>query len=247
MITIGHLDLNIVEHCNMTCVNCSHASPVAAPWSMTLETIERDLLALKPILRCRNLNLVGGEPLLHKQLVEIMRLVKSIRIDETTCVITNGTLLPRMGAEFWSELEYLSISVYPTLPPANVNLAESKSREFAFGLGTRVFTDFHRQFRNEPNDGSHFASCHWKSDCFTVHEGHFYLCPQSAFFPKRFTGAPENIDGYPLAEVSEEGLQLFIERTVPLTACRICMANEMKSAPWQEATRKEWLETSKSI
>lgn len=246
MITLGHCDLNLVLHCNMRCVNCSHAAPVADIWSMTLEMIARDLLALKPFLKLHSLNLVGGEPLLHKEIVEVMRLLKRIRIDESTTVITNGTLLPRMSDEFWRELEYLSISVYPGLNPECLELAREKQKKHRFGLGERVFTEFHRQFRKEPNDGAHFATCHWKSDCYTVHDGAFFLCPQSAFFPKRFMGLDEKVDGLPLLDVTEEKLAAFLNRTEPLNACRMCCANEMRPAPWQEAPRKEWEQESRN-
>ncbi len=247
MIKLGHCDINCVEHCNMACVNCSHASPVASPWQMPLEMIERDLTALKPIVNFHNINLVGGETLLHKEIVEVMRLVKRIRIDVSTTVITNGTLLPRMAEEFWQELECLSISIYPTLKPECLALARSKQAQYGFGLGERVFTEFHRQFRKEPNDGSHFSTCHWKSDCYTVHEGYFFLCPQSVFFNKRFLNEAAHIDGLPIEGLTEAKLHAFIHRTEPLNACRICMANEMKPAPWREAPRREWLEVSKAI
>lgn len=247
MINLGHLDLNVVEHCNFSCVNCSHASPQAAPWFMPLDMIERDLLALKPFVNFRNLQLVGGEPLLHKELAEIMRLSKHIRIDSTLIVITNGSLLPRMPEEFFKELEYLQISVYPTLDRGIIQLAEDKAKQYGFGLGIREFTEFHRQFRKEPNDGQHFATCHWKSDCYTVHRGHFYLCPQSAFFPKNFMAAQDEIDGLQLTDLTEEKLKAFLNRAEPLHACKMCCANEMRPAPWREAKRKEWLTVSKEI
>lgn len=247
MIEIGHLDLNVVTHCNMACVNCSHTSPAAAPWSMSLETIEHDLTALKPILHAQNVNVVGGEPTLHKQLVEIMRLLKRIRLDISTVVITNATLLPRMPEEFWQELEYLSISVYPALNARCLELAHEKQKQYGFGLGERIFTEFHRQFRKEPNDGSHFHNCHWKSNCFTVHEGYFHLCPQGAFMPERFMGLGAHTDGLTLEGITEDKLQAFLNRTEPLNACRMCMANEMKPAPWMEAKRSEWLQVSKAI
>ena len=247
MIEIAHLDLNVVNHCNLSCVNCSHGSPAAVPYSMSLETIERDLTALKPFLKPHAVNLVGGEPTLHKQIVDIMRLTKRIRLDEATVVITNATLLPRMSEEFWQEVEYLSISVYPVLKPECLELAREKQEQYGFGLGERVFTEFHRQFRQEPNDGSHFQTCHWKSDCYTVHEGFFYLCPQGAFFPQRLIGIRAEGDGLALDGITEEKLRAFMGRTEPLNACRICMANEMKPAPWRESPRKDWLEASKTI
>lgn len=247
MITLGHIDWNIAESCNMACVSCSHAAPVALARFLSLEQIERDLMALKPVLRCHANQLVGGEPLLHKDIVEIMRLMKRIRLDVATVVITNATLLPRMAEDFWRELEYLSISVYPTLKPECLDLARVKQKQYGFGLGERVFTEFHRQFRKEPNDGSHFSECHWKSDCYTVHDGHFYLCPQSVFFTKRFMGLEAHSDGLTLEGITEDKLQAFLNRTEPLNACRICMANEMKPALWREAKRSEWLQVSKAI
>lgn len=247
MITLGHLDWNIAESCNLSCVSCSHASPVSPPHFLSLETIERDLLALKPVVKFSSCQLVGGEPTLHKDIVEIMRLMKRVRIDLSTVVITNATLLPRMSEDFWRELEYLSISVYPVLKAECLELAREKQKQYGFGLGERVSTEFHRQFRKEPNDGAHFTTCHWKSDCWTVHEGYYYLCPQSAFFPKRFMGMADNVDGLPLEGLTEEKFMAFINRREPLNACRICMANEMKPALWREAKRSEWLQVSKAI
>lgn len=247
MIALGHLDWNIAESCNLSCVSCSHASPVASPAFLTLPQIERDLLSLKPVVSFQSCQLVGGEPLLHKDIVEIMRLMKRIRIDVSTVVITNGTLLPRMPEEFWREVEYLSISVYPVLKADCLALAREKQKQYGFGLGARVFTEFHRQFRKEPNDGAHFHTCHWRRDCWTAHDGYFYLCPQSAFFPKRFMGLEPEIDGLPLAALTEARLLAFMNRPEPLNACRICMANEMNPAAWRESPRREWLEVSKAI
>lgn len=246
MIKLGHLDWNIAESCNLSCVSCSHAAPVATPHFLSINQIERDLLSLKPVVAFQSCQLVGGEPLLHKDIVEIMRLMKRIRIDTSTVVITNGTLLPRMTEEFWKELEYLSISVYSVLNPDCLALAKEKQKQYGFGLGERVFHEFHRQFRKEPNDGSHFHTCHWRRDCWTAHDGYFYLCPQSAFFPKRFMGAEATVDGLPLTDLTEVRLLKFMERSEPLSTCRVCMANEMKPHPWRESSRKEWLEQSKS-
>jgi hypothetical protein len=238
MIEINHLDLNITEHCTHRCVSCSHASPILPPWSMPLEMIERDLDALKPILRCRNIQLVGGEPTLHKQIVDVMRLVKAINIGNLS-VITNGSLLHRMPEEFWSELEYLQISIYPG-KDAHVDLAREKAAFFGFGLGETNFTEFHRQFKTIPDDGAKsFENCHWKSDCYTVHRGHFHLCPQSTFFPKAVMGLPDSIDGLPLEGITEEALRArFVAPTKcsPLRGKNLPGSNGNRSQPTYEKT-----------
>lgn len=245
MIEIGHIDLNVCEHCTHKCVACSHASPILAPWSMPLEMIERDLTALKPFLRVGNVQVLGGEPLLHRDIVEVLRLVKRVRIDRRSTVITNGSLLPRMTDEFWRELEYLQISVYPKLDRACVALAEAKSREYGFALGTTEFHDFYRQLKAVPDDGAaSFRDCRWRKECFTVHRGHFYLCAQSAFFPKAILHQPAETDGLPLEGLTEEKLAAFMARTEPFAACTVCRANTMLSDPWREAKRSEWIKES---
>jgi len=244
MISLGHLDLNVVENCNFRCTSCSHVSPLNSPWSMPLDMIERDLSALKPFVQFQAINVLGGEPLLHKEIVEVLRLVKRIGVHvRHMVVITNGSLLVRMPEDFWNELDYLQISIYAKLDLANVELAKRKSDQYQFGLGTTVFTHFHKQFRTIPNDGSHFMSCHWRTNCHTVHRGHFALCPQSLFFPRA-----ENEDRFgdclPLEGLTEYKLNRFLNRTEPMKTCQRCCANEMKPEPWRESSKANWLKDS---
>jgi hypothetical protein len=245
MIHIGHVDLNVVEHCNNRCVSCSHASPVLNPWSMPPEMVEHDLLRLRTVLHAGCLHLVGGEPLLHKGLTDIIKLVKRIRLADSTLVITNGKLLPRMDEDFWRELESLSISIYPDLSPDIVKLAEEKSRQFGFNLYTTVFERFYIQLKKQPDDGvESFKNCHWKTDCYTVHRGHFYLCSQSCFFPKSVMGMPDAVDGLSLDDITDQKLKDYMLRTEPFNACKVCCANEMEVRPWAETNRGQWIKES---
>ena len=247
MISLGHLDLNVVENCTMRCVSCSHASPFTntRTWQMTPEELAADLAAIKPFVRFHRLQMVGGEPLLNKRLPELMRVARASGVGQEVMVITNGQLLPRMPDEFWSTLDTLQLSIYPKLDPDIPAYAKAACAKFGKAFYSTTYTEFHQQFRATPGDGSNFTNCHWKSDCWTLHRGHFYLCPQSAFFPKNFMGLADNVDGLPLADLTEEKFLGFINRTEPLSACRICMANEMKTKPWREAkTKEEWLENS---
>lgn len=243
MIEIGHLDLNIVRHCNMRCASCSHASPFVEPWYMDLETAQRDLETLRPILHPHSVAIVGGEPTLHPKLVDFIKLVKLIRMDDRCMVITNGKLLPKMKDDFWKEVEILKVSVYATLNPEVLRLCERKVEEFKYDLVTEEFPEFFQQFADVP-DGSSFYDCPWKTDCFTVHRGYFHLCPQSTFFPKQFMGLCEHIDGLPLDGITEEKLRAFMDRKEPFNACRICRGYTTKKT-WKESkTKAEWLAES---
>lgn len=209
-----------------------------------METLARDLANLKKVVHFQRIQMVGGEPLIHRGIVEMMGISRNSGIANEVMVITNGRLLPRMTPEFWQTLDTLQLSIYPTLDPDIPEFARRKCAEFGKPFYSTVYTEFHRQFRDPPGDGSNFHHCHWKSDCWTVHDGKFYLCPQSAFFPKTFADL-EDTDGLPLAGITDEKFAAFIGRKEPLDTCRMCMANEMKPAPWREAkSREEWIEAS---
>lgn len=227
----------------MRCAACSHASPFAKAWSMPLEMVKRDLESLKPFIYPESINIVGGEPLLHPNLVDLMRIVSEIRIDTEHVVITNGKLLPKMSEEFWDALECLSISVYSTLDVSVLELAKAKEKQYGFRLIIQEFPEFFQQFDVVP-DGSSFHDCPWKTDCYTVHDGYFFLCPQSTFFPSSFMGLPAIVDGLSLEGITEEKLESFMHRNEPLNACRTCRAYGPK-IPWHESkTRAEWLNDS---
>jgi hypothetical protein len=212
---------------------------------LTPEILARDLAAIKPFAHWEVLQMVGGEPTLNKQLVELIRVAKASGVGNAVSVITNGELLPRMKDDFWQAIDWLSLSIYPTLDPEIPVYARKKCDEFGKPYYGTVFTDFYQQFRHPHNDGAHFATCHWKQTCGQIHNGHFALCPQSLFMPKTYMALEEFVDALPLAGLTEEKFNAFVDRTEPLNSCRMCMANEMKPKPWAEAkTRAEWMEAS---
>jgi len=242
MISLGHLDANIVTHCNYRCASCSHAAPVSDVWQMSPEELAADLARLSKVVHFQRIQMVGGEPTLHKNIVDMMMVSRASGIANEVMVITNGSRLKQMPELFWQELDTLQLSIYPKLDPEIPAFAAHKCQQHGKPFYSTIYTDFHQQLRATPNDGAHFATCHWKSDCYTVHRGRFLLCPQSAFFPQNFMGLPEGIDGLSLDDLTEEKFSAFLNRKEPLNACRICCANEMKSKPWAEAKgREEWV------
>jgi hypothetical protein len=57
--------------------------------------------------------------------------------------------------------------------------------------------------------------------CLTIHEGYFYLCLLTAFFPKQFMGLPETIDGIPIESATMNDCRRLPVATRHGT-CKIC-------------------------
>lgn len=209
---------------------------------MSAETMRRDLAALQPILHIRQLVFVGGEPLMHPRIVELLQVAREANICEDVLTITNGVLVKKMPEAFWAAKPTLWISRYPVLPQANVDFAEAKSKEHGFWLGIRQSDRFYKQFKATPDDGREtFRNCPWKSTCFTVHEGRFYLCPQSCFFPSQLMKLPDGLAGLPLEGITREKLQAFMDRTEPFDACRICLGMGPEMDWHQNDNMEEWI------
>ena len=241
---LGHIDCNIVTHCNKACTACSHASPISEKYYMDPVVFERDLANAKRCMSCSNLQLVGGEPTLHPQIDEMLRIAKRSKVGGCVLVISNGTRLQFMSDGFWRELEALSISIYPGFDESLLELAQAKSREHKFALFHNRYSSFYTQLKQTPDSGQDaFDHCHWKNDCYTIHEGYFYRCPQSIFFPK-FILKQEQQDGLSLDGITEDGLQQYLQRTKPMLGCTICSGGMRQSIAWKESKRADWIQES---
>src|SRR5690242_17485722 len=84
------LEYSVAYHCNLRCAGCSHMSPFIAPQLPPLESFTRDANALATAVRAREIRLLGGEPLLHPQIVEFLRAAKSSGVADWVIVSTNG-------------------------------------------------------------------------------------------------------------------------------------------------------------
>lgn len=209
---------------------------------MEPSVLKRDLDVMKNHLRTKLLFVQGGEPLLHPRVVELMGLCHESGIAKQYGVLTNGKLLKRMGDDFWEMLASrkmeLRMSCYPDLDPSIVPFAEDMAQKWGFYIRPQQIGAFKPLFRK--NDGETYYGCPWNR-CLTIHEGWFFLCPLTAFFPKQFMGIDEHIDGIPIDGITDDGLQTFLNRKTPLETCKICAGATGESIPWhQNKSNAEW-------
>jgi len=210
---------------------------------MDPDVLARDLEVMKDRLRVKLFMVQGGEPLMHPRVVDLMELIVRSGIARCCGVLTNGKLLPKMKDAFWEKLgEHkmeLRMSCYPDLSPDIVPFAQKKSEQYGFFVRPQTINAFMPLFRKVP-DGSTYYGCPWNR-CLTIHEGWFYLCPLTAFFPKQYMNLPEHIDGIPIASITDESLQAFLNRDIPLEACKICAGATGPAIPWhQNNSNAEW-------
>ena len=110
------LEINVVHHCNLSCLGCSHLSPRLPKYFLSPDRLSHDLSILSKYCRPEFISLLGGEPLLHPDLIEIINVVRSSGISDRIRVVTNGRLLHKMPDQFWKDVDEVHVSLYPSHP-----------------------------------------------------------------------------------------------------------------------------------
>lgn len=239
----SHVEIIICDHCNIACTLCNHASPAIARWFVTPESVARDLGLLARYYRAPFLKILGGEPLLHPRLGEVLQACRSSAVAPVLRLVTNGLLLHRCAPEVLGLVDVLELSRYPGQEvraeglqriPSGVRLEEAHHptfRETFAGLGTQDPGLVERVYR--ACKLAHYWGCH------SVREGYFYKCPQSAYVPGLYGCGESRVELRDHPGLPREILD-FVNSREPLPSCRHCAGSSGKYVPHQITTRARW-------
>ena len=114
-----NLDIHLVDHCNLNCMYCCHMAPFADKFFLSPEKFEEDLSSIPAFVlnKFKNIYLLGGEPLLHPQVNELVIIARKYFPNKDIVLLSNGILLPKMSEDFYNNLIknriFLSITQYP--------------------------------------------------------------------------------------------------------------------------------------
>ncbi|MEV0263510.1 radical SAM protein [Streptomyces sp. NPDC050617] len=250
-------ELNVAHHCNLGCASCSHLSPVFRRSFIDPDTAARDLHLLARSFAAKFVKVLGGEPLLHPQLVPILHQVRSSGLAPHITVCTNGILLPRMREDFYAAVDEIEISVYPDreLDEEKMARVRAYADEHDVLLNISYYSHFRYSYAEHGTDDEAlvrriFATCQiahvWR--CHTLYEGHFFKCPQSVFLPQVLEGAkPLWEDGLRITDEPDFPARLlaYLQGTEPLAACRNCMGSVGRRMPHQQRTRRDFRDLQK--
>lgn len=211
-----------------------------------------DLAALATAYHCRYVKLLGGEPLLHRRLADVVAAARRSGVADEVHICTNGRLLGRLGDAVWADVDEIEVSVYPGQVPDDADLTRAAARARAHGTRLRLlhnshFRESYSELGTDDDDlvTSIYATCKmahvWR--CHTVREHRFWVCPQSAFLPTvlgpRAGTATDSVALMPADGLRDRLSALFASAT-PLGACRFCLGSVGTLVPHTQVPRREW-------
>jgi cyclic pyranopterin phosphate synthase len=233
------LEAHVVDHCNLTCAECCSLSPLLPSRTTSPAALAHDLELAGRVLAPRVFKLVGGEPLLHPRLVELLQVARRSRIAPRLSVTTNGLLLPRMPDAFWQELDALTISRYPSpvLPDTLVAEVEAKAARFGVRLNWKqqdafVTMSLPTRRDDEAATAEVWARCWLRERCHLLQGGRFYTCTRPVHL-QTLLGPDHDLsaDGIALDGCAPDTLLTYLRREPPLAACAHCAGGDAPMEP----------------
>ena len=252
-IQVETLEIHIAEHCNLKCFHCCTNSPYNKKRLLTLREVEKACNQLAKYFQADVFKLLGGEPLLHPQLIQIIDIAKASGVSENIRIVTNGLLLHRMPDEFWDKIDQLTISNYLSAPISeeNIEIFWKKARKYEVVLNIKYVDEFNEILLKKPNTDKQknqmiYDDCWIRHRCLMIRNGVFFKCARAAYMDiykkklnlPKLTHEPNSYaikDGIPINDPDFLDIaQKYLNNKKPLASCRYCLGVSGKLIPNQQ-------------
>ena len=249
---LSYFVLNILDHCNLRCRGCDHFSAIARKRFVSLEDITKDLARMSELFGedVGRIGVMGGEPLLHPQLNQILMEARGRFPATAIQLVTNGILLMKQANAFWDVCRQEQIVIVMTKYPIDLDygaISESaKAHDVAIEYREEIEAQEKRLYRipldisGGQDPGASFSECFHANNCALLTEGKMFTCtvaPNIRIFNQRFgTHLPlqdeDYLDIY-RAKTKHEVLQFLC---TPKPFCRYCNVSERSFGhPWERS------------
>lgn len=241
--TLDYLEFHLADHCNLNCAGCLHYAPFAERRLADLVSLRQDFARLARLFgNIRHVRIMGGEPLLHPNVIEAARIVREAFPKSCVRVVTNGILLLKFNG--LAELSKLNVGIdWTKYPPASGKEMDVRRACEEAGVSLRITenSSFMARLRVDGCEGirKSFRWCRERMYCPFLDGGRIYPCA-----PARFAGAYNKVSGWKIPvepgldihSTSARDIMLYLMR--PSLSCSFCAAAS-RHFQWKVCTGPE--------
>lgn len=253
-------EMDISEHCNLNCAYCSTFSPLSQELYYDIVNYENDLKRMGQLFNgeARKIHLIGGEPLLNKNINEYVKITrKYFPKAEQIIIFTNGILLFKQDDIFWDVVKQTNTEISVTKYPINIDynkmksLVESHNIKFHY-IGDSESFKYMRILAvdalGSQDIEDSFRNCSEPNKCIKLKNGKLFKCvrPSEIFkFNEYFhrdiqLEEGDYIDIYK-AKDANEILEYLANGPIPF--CKYCdMRGRLTDHEWKQSKKEisEW-------
>jgi organic radical activating enzyme len=259
---IEKLEYDVTNECNLKCDQCDHLAPffnggdTEFNRSINLEEFSRQLMLLAKHLHTNSFWILGGEPLLQKQLLDYLACLRSSGITDKIVLVTNGLMLAQQPDALFHAVDKIMISLYSStpIPQQSLHKIVRRCETARVELGFFSKSHFRKTIVAKRNDDPHqvgliFQTCTnaWNWHCHAIHDGHLYRCATAPILGYRLhhEGLVERDfrkdDGLKLEDSPELGdrIREYLSSSIPLESCFYCVGCVGKLVRHRQLSKKE--------
>jgi len=232
------LHIHLADHCNLNCRGCDNFSPLSPEVFADVNVVERDCARIAELSngKVNEIQLLGGEPLLHPQVTTFFEIVRKYFPTTPIKMITNGLLLRKQPELFWEACKKNNIEIVVTKYPVKIDhdaIEQHVLRQgvtFSFYGSTREVPKTMQcsplDLTGKQNARDSFLRCNSANRCISLDNGRIYTCsliPYVKYFNAHFkqdlkVTEKDYIDIYKAKNIEE--ILEFIAKPMPF--CRYC-------------------------
>ena len=251
---VFEFEIPLTAHCNLNCKMCTAYSPLARKSYLTKEIFLADMQRIYEIFGSDLVwvRLVGGEPLLHKDIIYFLIGARKIFPRSMISITTNGILLNAMDEVFFEVCKnnniIILVSPYPVVNADKIISSMRSKNIICFKTVkkfTSRFTGLDLEGKQDPVEA--FARC--KLKCNFLLDGRICKCYKpllikhfNDYFHKQLHVSAH--DTICIHEHSRDEILVFLNN--PISFCRYCDNSKFLYSDWAHSklSMSEWVSTS---
>lgn len=193
-------EISLADHCNLSCQMCDHYSQLSDKWFVDMEQFEKDMIRMGEICdhKLAAISLLGGEPTLHPNIIDCMRITREQFPDTEVIVLTNGTLLLQLEksehGNFWEACKKYDVHITVTVYPISLDYKKIEEKAADYGVALAMSSDIHAKNLTKvvkisdkhtlDLSGSvkkfYCINCLYFNKFCVLKDGKLYMCPVAA-------------------------------------------------------------------
>lgn len=250
---IDYLEFWATRHCNLNCKGCSACAPIKKePWFLNINSLRKDFFRLKELgLTINTLTVLGGEPLLHPNIIAIFDVMKEAYPIAVRYLITNGLLLLEKEESFWQYCRNNDIRFRITFFPVLTNLHREQIYNKLIDYKLNYHITDKKMFNKilVLNNKATYADIISNCGCnkaYNLYSGYIARCPVPFVVPdlNQYFNADFVTGGMLNIHEAKHGSEIMNFLETPNESCWNCSARICK-VKWELASEKpvlsDWL------
>lgn len=237
--SLPSIQIDVTNKCTLSCGECNRHIPYFKDhgnWFLSANELISDLQKLTTVLDFPVINFEGGEPLLHPNIIDLVRAAREHNFSKKIGITTNGELANKFTDELIGEIDIVQLSLYPNCSQKHLDLI-SKLREFGKEVIITPISDFYNSFRKTREEP---RPCWLYRKCYNYAYGHVFRCP--AVYSINLITHGKIIDGVDLKDDNfKSQIDMMMLEDSVYDACHYCDIPKVNKTKWFETNKDDWI------